>query len=282
MDTFNNDYNNVEAEEGNAIALARDNDRVRSMGKAFRTIELCIALFFLLWMLLRLPFAIKIFAELLRQLVFLLLTPLSILLLFGVTVTAVMVNSYKVSTQNISDQENVGINFCQNIINVGDLQETVEFHFRHHQLEVEAPYGFEVENTPRLSEEQQVDEETTTVYEDKEMISCGRDRAVRTPTTATFEDDVADDVEMDADSDPEPEVVNQTEAVTVMEKSITMPDGDDVVLQMKQRCSSPRDHLNDADFKKTIDAFIKRQHEFLKLENRCDYSAEKRTCINCT
>lgn len=281
MDTFNNDYNNVEAEEGSAIALARDNDRVRSMGKAFRRIELCIALFFLLWVLIHLPFAIRIFAELLRRLVFLLLTPLSILLLFGVTVTAVMVNSYKVSTQNISDQDNVGINFYRNIINVGDFHETVAFHLHHLQLEVEAPYGFEVDNSPPLSETQQVDEEvSSTVYEDKEMISC--DREVRTPTAAACEDDVADDVEMDSDSDPEAEVVNQMEAETVREESIMVLNDDDVVLRMNQQYSSPRDHLNDADFKKTIDAFIKRQHEFLKFENRCDYSVEKRTLTNCS
>lgn len=245
MNSFNYDHNSVDTQEEEASAIAPDTRLLRSMGKGFRTINLCIALFFLLWVLmLRLPFAVRILGELLRRLLLLLLplTPLIISLIFGACVATVMVQSYhRLYSQNITEDNNVGANFYENTVNVGGgLLSTTAFHRRRQQ---------DVEVVPYEAEEE-------VAYEDKEIVmSCDSDQSKTAPFS---ESDVRNELDV-----VEEDIKNQP---------VVEDGGGGGVLENEH--SSPKDVLNDADFKRIIDSFIKRQRDFLKLENRCDYYGE--------
>ncbi|KAI8032272.1 hypothetical protein LOK49_LG01G02974 [Camellia lanceoleosa] len=142
MDAFH--FDNVKAEK--AKAMLRYN-RLRTIAKLFRLLEIFLALLLLSWISARFPFAIKISGEYFRRLIAIVVSPLFIFIISNVIVITLLAKSGQLSGKTLAINSAETDLYDELIKNIGN----------------EINYG--PENCPPVPESKEI------VYEEKQIVS---------------------------------------------------------------------------------------------------------------
>ncbi|KAI7739398.1 hypothetical protein M8C21_010741 [Ambrosia artemisiifolia] len=144
MDIF--DIHNVKVEKANAM---KQYQRFRKIAKLFRLVELFLAVILISWMLIQLPFVIRLFSNYFRHLFSIIISPLFIFLIGNMIILVLVVKSGQV-TENPSE-------YCE-LDNAGsDLFEVIANRVQEDDVHVHV-------DVPVMGQEE-------IVYEDKRIVS---------------------------------------------------------------------------------------------------------------
>lgn len=256
MDLF--DFDNVKAEK--ASAMLRYN-RLQTLKKLFRLIELCLALVLLSWIFTRLPFALKISSEYCRRLAEVIACPLFVFVVCNSIIITLFVKSGTFSGENPSANNadaQLYDELTKNTENRGPklLSEN---------LPPSAPPLL-----PQATEE--------IVYQDKQIIA-------HTCQVADDSVEVVSHSVWDSESDSDPDLCLDSSRVyrrTKSEKLVRKRGGEKVTAKKLRRSetikcgkmvrsagdnSCPEDELSDEEFQRAVDEFIAKQLWFRRQES---------------
>ncbi|GMJ07911.1 hypothetical protein like AT5G66440 [Hibiscus trionum] len=227
MDSFF--FDNVKAEKAKAM---RRYNRLRSLAKAFRFLELLLALLFLAWTFERLPFAVKISGEFILKLGGVVVSPIFVFLVCNVIIVTLIAKSGIFSAASNADDK-----IYEEITKIAENRSKSEC-----QEEIQ--------------------------YQDKEIISEENKNAL---TWEKMEPESDSDTEMDnprvyrrSKSEklpmrkPEEKVTKELRR-SETEKSLKIENNDDEFF--------PEDELSNEEFQQTIEDFIAKQLMFRREES---------------
>ncbi|KAK8320974.1 hypothetical protein V6Z11_A12G072300 [Gossypium hirsutum] len=233
MDSFG--FDNVKAEKAKAM---RRYNRLRSLAKAFRFLELLSALLFLAWTFERLPFAVKISGEFLLKLGGVVTSPLFVFLVSNVIIVTLIAKSGIFSTVN-----NVDSKIYDEIINNAENRSKFEF-----QKEV--------------------------LYQDKEIISeASTDTLNSEETEPEPEPEPEPDSEFEMDY---PRVYRRSKSEKLAIRKSGEEVTKELRRSETEKCRKvenmdgelvPEDELSNEEFQRTIEDFIAKQLRFRREES---------------
>ncbi|XWS42091.1 hypothetical protein CRYUN_Cryun17cG0138900 [Craigia yunnanensis] len=229
MDSF--DFNNVKPEKVKAM---RRYNRLRSLTKVFRFLELLLALLFLAWTFERVPFAVKIFGEFVLKLRGVIASPLFVFLVCNVIIVTLFAKSGIFSAVNNADSK---------------LYEEI------------------IKNAENRSKSESQEE---IVYQDKEIIS---EVNTCTPTCEEMEPESESDSDAKVDnprvyrrSMSEKLAVRKSEEEVKKELRRSETEKCRKIENIDEKLF-PEDELSNEEFQRTIEDFIAKQLRFRREES---------------
>ncbi|XVE87333.1 hypothetical protein DITRI_Ditri18aG0109300 [Diplodiscus trichospermus] len=229
MDSFG--FDNVKAEKAKAM---RRYNRVRSLAKVFRLLELLLALLFLAWNFERLPSAVKISGEFVLKLGGYIASPLFVFLVCNVIIVTLIAKSGIFSAVNNADSK-----LYEEIIK-------------------------NAENRSKSESQQEI------VYQDKEIISeentCIPTREEMDPASESDSDSEVDNPRVYRRSKSENLAVRNSEEETKKELRRSETEKCRKIENIDEKLF-PQDELSNEEFQRTIEDFIAQQLRFRREES---------------
>ncbi|KAK6258314.1 hypothetical protein SCA6_012788 [Theobroma cacao] len=231
MDSF--DFDNVKAEKVKAM---RRYNRLRSLTKAFRFVELLVALLFLAWTFERVPFAVKISGEFVLRLGGVVASPLFVFLVCNAIIVTLVAKSGVFSAVHNADSK---------------LYEEIVKN---------------AENRSKMESREEI------VYEDKEIISGV---STCTHTFEQMEPESEPESDSDAEVDT-PRVYRRSKSEKVAIKQSEEKVKKELRRSETEKCRKfenideklfPEDELSNEEFQRTIEDFIAKQLRFRREES---------------
>ncbi|GMH06495.1 hypothetical protein Nepgr_008335 [Nepenthes gracilis] len=234
MDAF--DFNSVKVEKATAMLRFR---RIRRIARLLRFVELCAALGLLSWISARLPSAVKISGEFLRQISGILVSPLFVFVVGNAIVVTLIAKSRQFA-KSISNAES---EFCE------DLRSDISDAVPHPEPE-EIVY----------QDKEIICEENANPSKNEDSISSAKDTEFG--DAKGYRRSQSENFERETDGEMKP-----TEKLRRSETDICRKRGNDGEESVEELVY-PEDGLSNEEFQRTIEAFIARQVKFHREESQ--------------
>ncbi|XVF59668.1 hypothetical protein PTKIN_Ptkin07bG0294200 [Pterospermum kingtungense] len=231
MDSF--EFDNVKAEKAKAM---RRYNRLRSLAKVFRFLELLLALLFLAWTFERLPFAVKISGEFFLKVCGIIASPLFVFIVSNIIIVTLIAKSGIFSAVNNADSK-----LYEQILKT-------------------------TENRSKSESQEEI------VFQDKEVITevntCTRSCEEVEPQSESESDS---DSEVD-----NPRVYRRSKSEKLMKQSEEEKVKKELRRSETEKCHKiekigeelfPEDELSNEEFQRTIEDFIAKQLRFRREES---------------
>ncbi|KAF5736014.1 hypothetical protein HS088_TW14G00146 [Tripterygium wilfordii] len=244
MDLF--EVDNVKEEKTSAIELGFN--RLRSVAKLFRFVELCLALVVLLWIFTRLPFVVRISGEYLRQLAGIVASPLFVFLLCNGIIGALFAKSREFSAEAEIYEEFIKNSENRGVKSLSADSAAVDGHLSREAEEI--------------------------VFQDKEII-C-QESATAISICHGSQNNIEKDSDSDSESDSDtPKPYRRSKSEKLKRES------SDMAVEKLRRSETekflksvnpeedllPSEDLSDEEFQKAVDAFIAKHLKFRHQES---------------